>query len=312
MQDAASVHGRGRPSAQDTGTSVGLDALAVQLGELARSFQQHDDPHRTLVDIVQAAVELIPGCDEGSISIVRARRHVTSEAASSDLPRIVDKLQEQTGQGPCLQAVYQQETVRVADMATEQRWPQFAAKALEAGAAGMLSFQLYVEGDNLGALNLFSRQAGVFGDESEHVGLLFAAHAAIAYSAAHQKAGPDSGGGDPAAHRPGPGHPHRASQADRRPGLRTPGEGQPTPQHQAAGHRRPPRAQRLPAWQRAHDTATACGQPGVTCLRLYARTHAQLARPPGPSHSGPALQAQRLLLKRRDLTCDRRTADGAG
>ncbi len=53
----------------------------------------------------------------------------------------------------------------------------------------MLSFQLYVEGDNLGALNLYSRHAGAFDDESEHVGLLFAAHAAVAYSAVRRQAG---------------------------------------------------------------------------------------------------------------------------
>lgn len=46
----------------------------------------------------------------------------------------------------------------------------------------MLAFQLYVEGDNLGALNLYAGTAGAFDDESEHVGLLFAAHAAIAYA----------------------------------------------------------------------------------------------------------------------------------
>ena len=54
-------------------------------------------------------------------------------------------------------------------MAKERRWPGFTAGALAAGAAGMLSLQLFVEGDDLGALNLFSRRAGVFGDESEHI-----------------------------------------------------------------------------------------------------------------------------------------------
>jgi hypothetical protein len=34
-------------------------------------------------------------------------------------------------------------TVRVPDMAHEERWPRFAAAAAEAGAASMLSFQLY-------------------------------------------------------------------------------------------------------------------------------------------------------------------------
>jgi hypothetical protein len=52
-------------------------------------------------------------------------------------------------------------------MASEDRWPQFAQRASEAGAASMLSLQLYVEGDNLGALNLYSRTPNAFDDESE-------------------------------------------------------------------------------------------------------------------------------------------------
>jgi transcriptional regulator with GAF, ATPase, and Fis domain len=179
---------RGKPSAHDTGSAVGQDELASLFSSFARTAQQQDDPHSTLVEIVRAAVELVPGCDAGSISVVQGRRKVTSEAASGELSRIVDSLQEQVGQGPCLDAVYEQETVRVPDMASEQRWPQFTAKALAAGAAGMLSMQLYVEGDNLGALNLVARQPWAFDDESEHIGLLFAAHAAIAYADAQKQA----------------------------------------------------------------------------------------------------------------------------
>jgi hypothetical protein len=67
-------------------------------------------------------------------------------------------------------------------MATEARWPLFAPRAAEAGARGMLSFQLFVTGDDLGALNLYSYEPDAFGDESEHVGLMFASHAAIAYA----------------------------------------------------------------------------------------------------------------------------------
>jgi hypothetical protein len=46
----------------------------------------------------------------------------------------------------------------------------------------MLAFQLFVEGDNLGALNLYGRTPDAFDDESEHVGLLFASHAAVAFA----------------------------------------------------------------------------------------------------------------------------------
>lgn len=116
-QEHAAPDERGQPSSQDTGTSVGQDALAVQFSDLARSLQQQADPEATLQDVVRAAVELIPGLDAGSISVVLGRRKVVSEAASGDLPRVVDALQEETGQGPCLDEAYEQETVRVSDMA---------------------------------------------------------------------------------------------------------------------------------------------------------------------------------------------------
>jgi GAF domain-containing protein len=178
---------QGEPSAKDTGTTAGEDVLAGALSRLARELQQEDDPDALLAEVVAAAVQLIPGTDEGSISAVTDRRHITSQAPSSELAREVDALQEETGEGPCLDAVYEQQTVRVPDMATEERWPHFAQRATDAGAASMLSFQLFVEGDNLGALNLYSRTAGAFTDESEHVGLLFASHAAVAFAGARKQ-----------------------------------------------------------------------------------------------------------------------------
>ncbi len=169
--------------------AAGRDDLAVQFSGLARTLQQQDDAQSTLVEIVRAAVQLIPGSEEGSISTVVGRRQVRSEVPSGDLARALDELQEQTGQGPCLDAVYQHDTVLVTDLASERRWPRFAERACAAGAGSMLAFQLYVDGDNLGALNLYARSAGAFDDESEHVGQLFAAHAALAYEGARKQAG---------------------------------------------------------------------------------------------------------------------------
>ncbi len=177
---------RGEPSDGALVSFDGKDELAGAFAEFARSVQQQSDPDSTLGEIVRAAVELVPGCDEASISVVLGRRNVSSQAPSSELP-VVDALQESTGQGPCLDAAYVHETVRVPDMATETRWPLFTARALEAGAAGMLACQLYVEGDDLGALNLLSRTPGALDEESEHVALMFAAHAAVAYATAQQR-----------------------------------------------------------------------------------------------------------------------------
>ncbi|MHA7189140.1 GAF and ANTAR domain-containing protein [Arthrobacter sp. MDT2-16] len=172
------------PAAAGSGEATG--GLALQLSELARGLRRQPDVDSTLAEIVHAALSLIPPAAEGSISLVRARRRVESRAASGDLPRIIDDLQTRTGQGPCLDAVFRERIVRVPSLRDEPRWPDFARRAWDAGARSMLSFQLFVDDDNLGALNLYGAEVGEFGEDYEQVGLLIAAHAAIALSDAQE------------------------------------------------------------------------------------------------------------------------------
>lgn len=175
--------GRARTDGQ---SSLALNALAQALSDLARKLEAEDDTQVMLDRLVAAAVAQIPGVDEGSISIVLAHRDVISQSPTSDLPRRVDALQTKTGEGPYLDAVYNHKIVRVPDMATETRWPKFAHQAALAGAGSMLSFQLWVEGDTLGALNLYGRARNAFSAASEHVGLLFVSHASVAMAGAQK------------------------------------------------------------------------------------------------------------------------------
>ncbi|MGI3781870.1 MAG: GAF and ANTAR domain-containing protein [Janthinobacterium lividum] len=163
-----------------------MDLLATRLGDVARLLQASTDTGAMLQEVVASAVQLIPGAQEASISVVTGRRHVTSEHYSSELPRLVDTMQTEVGQGPCVDAAFRQRTVRVPDMSAERRWPEFARKAHDLGVGSMLAFQLFVVGDNLGALNLFSRAPDAFGDASEQIGLLFASLAAVALAEARK------------------------------------------------------------------------------------------------------------------------------
>ncbi|MGH3985265.1 MAG: GAF and ANTAR domain-containing protein [Pseudonocardiaceae bacterium] len=178
---------RGEPSASNRGSVAGEDQLAQQLSELARDLQERQSLQDTLKGIVQAAVDNVPGAQFAGISVVRGRRDVDTPVWTDELVRATDQAQYDTGQGPCLNSVYEEKTVRVADMRTEQRWPEFAKRAFHLGINSMLSIQLYVTGDNLGALNLYSQTTEAFDDESEHVGLLLASHAAIAMASAQQQ-----------------------------------------------------------------------------------------------------------------------------
>ncbi|MHA7210135.1 GAF and ANTAR domain-containing protein [Arthrobacter sp. MDT1-65] len=185
-----------REDAQSSGTRApvqmgsnedpGMGGLAARLGGLARSLRAQSSVEDTLTEAVQTALTLIPRASEASISMVRARRRVESRAASGALPRIVDEIQTRTGQGPCMDAAFRKRIVRVPDISHESRWPKFAGRAWDAGARSMLAIPLFVDGDNLGALNLYGSETGDFSAEHEQIGVLVATHAAVALADAKE------------------------------------------------------------------------------------------------------------------------------
>lgn len=69
---------RGQPSNQYRGTEFDSDEIAGLLTELARSLHEDRDPDEVLQNVVHAAIELIPGVEEASISVVFDRKTVQS------------------------------------------------------------------------------------------------------------------------------------------------------------------------------------------------------------------------------------------
>ncbi|WP_409329586.1 GAF and ANTAR domain-containing protein [Trujillonella humicola] len=172
----------GEPAATDPADLAGM------MSRVARSLQEeHGDVESTLHTITSTAVGLVPGAGHCTVTYVTGRRSVEARAATGDLPRLVDQTQNDLGEGPCLDSVWEQRTVRIDDMRAEQRWPRFARAAAARGALSSLSFQLFVQGDTLGALNVYAETPHAFGEESEDVGLLLASHAAVALAGAQHE-----------------------------------------------------------------------------------------------------------------------------
>ena len=158
--------------------------LAHQVSQVARSLQAEPGADRLLQAIVRAAADNVPGADYAGITLVSSRGAVTTPAGTDEVVDRIDALQAETGQGPCLSSAREHKTVRSDDLSVEPRWPEFASRAVEIGVRSMLCFQLFVKDDSVGALNLYSVEPDVFGDESEDIGLLLAAHSAVALAAA--------------------------------------------------------------------------------------------------------------------------------
>lgn len=117
----------------------------------------------------------------------RGRRSAPSNR-TSHVVEVVDRLQYDLWEGPCVDAISEHETCRVGDVAQQPRWPAFGPAAAENGIHSLLSYRLFVSDRTLGALNLYSSRVDAFDERTEDEGQLFAAHAAIALVGAQREA----------------------------------------------------------------------------------------------------------------------------
>jgi len=169
-------------------TDVPEEELAATFVAIARRFEAADDPAETQARITRAAVDTVPGCAHASISMVRRGGRVTTVAPTDDVPAMVDVIQYETRQGPCLEAIRDEEVVLIDDLVSDERWPAFAARATaETPARSILAARLFVQDDVIGALNLFAEEPGAFDDYDAAVATILAGHAALAVSAAREK-----------------------------------------------------------------------------------------------------------------------------
>jgi GAF domain-containing protein len=156
-----------------------LERLAEVFGDLAVEMQAQKGSSDTLQSIVEAAPKVVPGARWAGISLVQGTK-IVSEVPTSRSVAELDQLQSDLNQGPCLTALREYHTVHIDDMRTETRWPDFGREAQQRGMRSMLSFQLFVRSENLGALNLYSDEPGAFSEDSFLIGEILAQHAAVA------------------------------------------------------------------------------------------------------------------------------------
>jgi GAF domain-containing protein len=162
--------------------------LAEVFADIARQLQAGSSPDKVLDRVTLAAVDTVEGCGHAAISIVSRRGRIETVAATDDVPPVVDAIQYEVGQGPCLDAIDEHEIFLIDDLAIDERWPAFGSRAAaETGVHSMLSFRLSVRDDTIGALNLYSRQVGAFTEQARAVGAILATHAALAVEAARDK-----------------------------------------------------------------------------------------------------------------------------
>ncbi|MFL6095298.1 MAG: GAF and ANTAR domain-containing protein [Blastococcus sp.] len=143
--------------------------------ELLRELSRVALVDRTLTevlgDVTRIAAQGIPGAESSSITLVRDDKAFTA-AHSGEMALAADELQYQKGYGPCIDAGRGGVLLRIDDVRTEVRWPDYMAHVQETGVRSSLSVPLPYQGSSIGALNNYSTEPAAFAaPESLRAGL---------------------------------------------------------------------------------------------------------------------------------------------
>ena len=95
------------------------------------------------------------------ITLFRHRKAATV-ASSSAAAQAMDEIQYTFGDGPCVTASREQETVHIPKLEDCARWPQYAATVRGHGVRSILAVPFLLDGDTRAALNLYSHRPGRF------------------------------------------------------------------------------------------------------------------------------------------------------
>jgi transcriptional regulator with GAF, ATPase, and Fis domain len=145
------------------------------------------DSDTVIAELAEHAAVEIPGSQYAGVTVTRNGKHIDTPATTHKWPLLLDEIQQRHREGPCLTAAWEEKTVHLANMETDERFPLYARDALaETPIRSVMAFQLWIAGETMGALNVYAETANAFSEETRAIGLVFAAHSSVAWNAARR------------------------------------------------------------------------------------------------------------------------------
>jgi diguanylate cyclase (GGDEF)-like protein len=138
-------------------------ALSEVLSEFARTLVT-DFPVQAILDhLVVEIVGILP-VDAAGVTLISPSTAPRYVAASDASALRFEQLQTELNEGPCRAAYATGKRVSISDLATDVRFPKFAARALDEGLGAVFTFPLRQPDHCLGALDLYRRTPGPMDD----------------------------------------------------------------------------------------------------------------------------------------------------
>ena len=152
--------------------------LRRSLAELSTFLVSDRSVADTLTRISVLAVEAVPPAMFAGITMMVDDRVRTQAFTDPTCPEI-DQAQYESGHGPCLDAFRNGSVIVVESLEGDDRWPEFAAAAMDSGVRSTLSLPMLSGASAVGALNFYAGVDHGFGEAEAQTGQLFAAQATV-------------------------------------------------------------------------------------------------------------------------------------
>ena len=156
------------------------EAVIDTVNRLARTLTS-GDLDQTLRSITAGAVDVLSDVEQASITVLHEDGSLATVAETADVILDVDRRQYELGEGPCYQAAVERSHVVSTDLSSDDRFPRYAAYAVQTGFAAQAGIRLFDATRGRGALNLYSSRVGAF-DDLDMLSALFVSQATVALS----------------------------------------------------------------------------------------------------------------------------------
>jgi GAF domain-containing protein len=143
--------------------TIDPDNLAASLRRL--SADGDGDVGGAIERTVTAGVELF-GVDGSGLMIVDEQNTLRYVVSSDGPGRILEEVQTETGQGPCVETFVHGHPVRTDDLAADDRWPASRPTIIEHGVRAVLAVPVTMGGVTVGSLDVYRSEAHPW-DDSE-------------------------------------------------------------------------------------------------------------------------------------------------
>jgi GAF domain-containing protein len=155
--------------------------MTLRLEQLAAELMDLRDADDTLEGALRFATLLAP-CDVASVSLLHGGGRLETTAGSHPVAQRAHELQQELGEGPCLQAEWPggADLQVVDDIADDARWPRWGPQAKRLGLSSLMAVKLRLANSSMGVLDLYSYQPRTYDPDDLLVARIVATRASTA------------------------------------------------------------------------------------------------------------------------------------